>query len=261
MSAQFVPNQYRPFIKHTDMSDEERDMILPQFHRDDLRCFYDLCGSFIPFVEPSGQDQYAPEHIPRDLINGFLRHVCAMIDVDPTEAIAQNFAYYLPMTEWLRERYHTRVLELYEQKMEAHYQQICDAVFVYFTQNRAEDRSGQPGLPTISGLMAVGERLMEDGLENCLNRCISRFRSLLRVGLFRQNRQARRNLPPTDRLREAIGQHFQRYLRDIIDHTVWWDYSIEWLIDLRFDMEAIIIRYVYLYIKLESFYDKYLSSA
>ena len=261
MAAHFVPNQQRPFIKHSDMSDEDRDMILPQFRKDDLKFFYDQYGSFISFVEPSGENEHAPVPVPRDLINAFLRHVCAMIDVDPTEAIAQNFAYYLPMTEWLRERYHTRVLELYEQRMEAHYQQICDTVFVYFTQNRDEDRSSQPVLPTICGLMAVGERLTEDGLAGCLDHYISRFRSLSSVGLFRPNRQAHRNLPPADRLREAVDQHLQRYLRNIIDHTVWWDYSIEWLIDPAFDVDANIMRYVDSYLYLWVFYDRYLQLA
>ena len=267
MAAQFVPNQQRPFIKHIGMSDKDRDMILPQFRRDDLKFFYDQCGSFIPFVEPSGEYEEDDDEdgedlpVPRDLINAFLSHVCAMIDVDPTEAIAQNFAYYLPMTEWIRERYHTRVLELYEQRMEAHYQQICDAVFVYFTQNRDEDRSSQPVLPTISGLISVGERLTEDGLVNGLNHYMSRFRSSPMFDIFQTNRQARRNLSPTDRLRDAVDQHLQRYLRDIIDHTVWWDYSIEWLIDPAFDVDANIMRLVDSYLKLESFYDRYLQLA
>ncbi len=61
--------------------------------------------------------------------NLFLERVCSMIGVEPTEAIAKKFTSYLPMIEWMRKKYHTHVVKLFEDKIETHYQAMCEAIY------------------------------------------------------------------------------------------------------------------------------------
>jgi hypothetical protein len=128
----FDPTPPQTFLSYAEIRiRDERDdeYIIQQFSVDES----ELPGLY--FDEVAREETHIREPIDREAVNAFLTRVCAMIDVDPSEAIAQNFEFYLSMIEWLRSRYHTRVIELYEVKLERYYQAICEALYARCTDN------------------------------------------------------------------------------------------------------------------------------
>lgn len=116
----------RPFWAYDGEDDEYPNNILEQFRDVDSN---ELPGIY--FDELVRKDDGGQHHaINREAINAFLTRVCAMIDVDPAEAIAQNFDLYIPMVEWLRSRYHAQVIDLYEAKLEKYYQKTYPQMVV-----------------------------------------------------------------------------------------------------------------------------------
>ncbi len=127
----FRSNRLRPFLSYDEIRNKGDDeYIIDQF---ELDVYHELHGMFfndIQWHDALGDDpDLIHERMDRETVNEFLTRVCAMIDVDPAEAIAQNFEFYLPMIEWLRASYHDRVVELYETKLERHYQAICAGIY------------------------------------------------------------------------------------------------------------------------------------
>lgn len=120
------PTNERPFWAYDGEDDEYPNYILEQFGDVDRNVLPELYFDELVRVDDGGQHHA----INREAINAFLTRVCAMIDVDPAEAIAQNFDLYIPMVEWLRSRYHAQVIDLYEAKLERYYQAIYPQMVV-----------------------------------------------------------------------------------------------------------------------------------
>ncbi len=122
------------------------------------------------------RDEELEEGFNREELNTFLTKVCGLIDVDPAEAIAQEFTLYLPMVEWLRARYYQQAAQKFEEKLHEYYHWICETVYVQLTDS----------------------------------------------GQFAAN----------DSTKSLIARGLQRHFRKIIDHTIWWNIEIDWILIL-----------------------------
>ncbi len=91
-------------------------------------------GMFFNEQHEEDGDPDLEEVFDREVLNTFLADVCSRIDVDPAEAIAQNFTLYLPMVEWLRTRYYQQVAQKFEEKLHEHYQELCETVYDYMIE-------------------------------------------------------------------------------------------------------------------------------
>ena len=140
-------------------------------------------------------DVLAQAGVNRRYINDILTRACAMIDVDPAEAIAQNFVRYVPMVEWLRTRYHTRVIELCEAQLERHYQAICEAYYAKYASPNHDDS----------------------------------------LQLAPPQEGANRVVPVSHRPHIVIGHMIQKIFRAIIDRTIWWEAPVKWILNLSRD--------------------------
>ncbi len=83
---------------------------------DDIQYLIDCDGlGDFPFnAEEAHEFQQDGIEISRKNVNDFLAKVCGMIDVDPAEAIAQNFPDYTTMCSWLVSKYNREVFAKFE---------------------------------------------------------------------------------------------------------------------------------------------------
>ncbi len=116
---------YRPYEAQNDVN---QSLIEEQYHEDHRLNMF--------FNEQHREDGDAglEEAFNREVLNTFLTDVCDRIGVDPAEAIAQEFTLYLPMVEWLRSRYHQQVVQKFEEKLQEHYQELCETVYNHITE-------------------------------------------------------------------------------------------------------------------------------
>ena len=124
----YLTNPTGAYVPYNPQDEVNRQYIKDQ-HREDyhLNMFFD---------EQHREDGDADmeEAFNREVLNTFLTSVCEIIDVDPAEAIAQEFTLYLPMVEWLWERYHQQVVQKFEEKLQQHYHWICETVYDKITE-------------------------------------------------------------------------------------------------------------------------------